>query len=54
MTTKKEMIAILIRQKYEMIAIARTCLEAIEAGGDRETGTMMIVKENLKLMLGEN
>lgn len=40
--------------KKEMIAIAKNCLEAIEAGGDRETGTMMLIKENLKLMLGEN
>ena len=40
--------------KKDMIAIARFCLEAIEAGGDRETGTMMLIKENLKFMLGEN
>lgn len=40
-------------KKKEMIEIAKICLEAIEAGGDRETGTMMLVKENLKLMLGE-
>ena len=39
--------------KMKMIALAKSCLEAIEAGGDKETGTMMIVKENLKLMLGE-
>ena len=37
-----------------MIKIARSCLEAIEAGGDRKTGTMMLIEKNLKLMLGEN
>lgn len=31
--------------------IAKNCLEAIEAGGDRETGTMMLIKENLKGMI---
>jgi hypothetical protein len=31
--------------------MAKTCLEAIEAGGDRETGTMMLIKENLKRMI---
>ena len=43
--------------KKEMIKIARNCLEAIEAGGDYKhgkTGTIMIIEENLKLMLGEN
>lgn len=41
-------------KKKEMIKIARSCLEAIEAGGDRKTGTMMLIEKNLKLMLGEN
>ena len=40
--------------KKQMIVIARSCLKAIEAGGDRKTGTMMLIEENLKLMLGEN
>ena len=40
--------------KKEMIKIAKNCLEAIEAGGDRKTGTMMLIENNLKLMLGEN
>ena len=39
--------------KNENDSVAKSCLEAIEAGGNKETGTMMIVKENLKLMLGE-
>ena len=39
---------------WEMMEIARTCLEAIEAGGDRKTGTMILIEKNLKLMLGEN
>jgi hypothetical protein len=40
--------------KMKMIALAKSCLEAIEAGGDRKTGTMILIEENLKLMLGEN
>ena len=40
--------------KKEMIEIAKTCLEAIEAGGDIRSGTIMLIENNLKLMLGEN
>ena len=48
----------LLEQREELLAevkrlrgIAKTCLEAEEAGGDRETGTMMLIKENLKRMI---
>lgn len=41
-------------KKKDMIEIMKNCLEAIEAGGDRKTGTMMLIEKNLKLMLGEN
>ena len=41
-------------KKKEMIEIAKTCLEAIESGGDMRSGTIILIEENLKLMLGEN
>ena len=42
---------LLLAEVKRLRYIAKNCLEAIEAGGDRETGTMMLIKENLKGMI---
>jgi len=41
-------------KKKEMIEIAKICLEAIEAGGEIRSGTIELVEQNLKFMLGED
>ena len=38
-------------EKKVMIEIVKTCLEAIEAGGDIKNGTLMLIEDNLKMML---
>ena len=40
----------LIEEIKRLRGIAKTCLEAIEAGGDIRNGTIMLIEQNLKLM----
>ena len=40
----------LVAEVKRLRGIAKTCLEAIEAGGDIRSGTIELIEHNLKLM----
>ena len=40
----------LVAEVERLRRIAKTCLEAIEAGGDIQSGTIELIEHNLKLM----
>jgi hypothetical protein len=40
----------LLAEVKRLRVIAKTCLEAIEAGGDIRSGTIELIEHNLKLM----
>ena len=41
---------LLLAEVKRLRGIAKTCLEAIEAGGDIRSGTIELIEHNLKLM----
>lgn len=41
---------LLLAEVERLRGIAKTCLEAIEAGGDTRSGTIELIEHNLKLM----
>ena len=41
---------LLLAEVKRLRGIAKTCLEAIEAGGDMRSGTIELIEHNLKLM----
>ena len=43
---------LLLQEVKRLRRIAKNCLEAIEAGGDIRSGTIELIEENLKGMIG--
>ena len=46
-----ESVSDLIEEVKRLRGIAKTCLEAIEAGGDIRSGTIKVIEHNLKEMI---
>ena len=46
-----ESVSDLIAEVKRLRGIAKTCLEAIEVGGDIRSGTIEVIEHNLKVMI---